>query len=175
MEILNAKKIRNIPPEKAKKLAKRVRRRDVFFVLEDILDTYNVGGFFRLADAVAAKKIFLCGKTQTPPNTKIRKSSVGTYKFTPWEYKEGIEEAITDLRKTKNMKVVAIEQHRQSVDYRQADYSQPIAFLFGSETYGLSKKGAKLADEIIEIPMFGINKSLNVMVAAGIAVYKALE
>lgn len=175
MKTLNARKIRNISAEEAKKIAKKVKRKDIYFILEDIFDTYNIGGFFRLADAVAAKKVFLCGKTETPPNPKIKKSSIGTYKFTPWEYAENVEQAITELKKVKGLKVVAVEQHKKSIDYRKANYKLPIAFVFGSEVHGLSKKGAKMSDEIIEIPMYGINKSLNVMVAAGIVVHKAIE
>jgi len=32
-----------------------------------------------------------------------------------------------------------------------------------------------MADTIVELPMFGINKSLNVMVSCGIVLYKILE
>lgn len=175
MKTLNAKEIRNISAEDAKRLGKKVKRKDIYLVLEDIFDTYNVGGFFRLADGVAAKKIFLCGRTETPPNPKIKKSSVGTYRFTPWEYKENVEQVVEELKKIKDIKIVAIEQHKKSIDYRKASYIQPIAFILGSEVNGLSKKAAKLSDEIVEIPMYGINKSLNVMVAAGIVIHKALE
>lgn len=175
MKTLNAKKIRTISDEEAKKIGQKLKRKDIYFILENILDTYNVGGFFRLADAVAAKKIFICGPTETPPNTKIKKASIGTYKFTPWEHMDNVKQAITEVKKIKNLKVVAVEQHKTSIDYRQAKYQLPIAFLFGSEVYGLSKDGIKLADEIIELPMYGINKSLNVMIAAGIVVYRVFD
>lgn len=175
MKPLNAKKIRTVSAEEAKRIGQKIKRKDIYFILEDIFDTYNVGGFFRLADAVAAKKVFLCGKTETPPNTKIKKASIGTYKFTPWEYKENVELAVSDLKKIKNLRVIAVEQNKKSVDHRRANYKLPIAFLFGSEVYGVSKQGMKLADEIIEIPMYGINKSLNVMIAAGITVYRVFE
>jgi tRNA G18 (ribose-2'-O)-methylase SpoU len=172
---LNAKKIRTIDEKKAKIIGSKLKRKDIYFILEDVLDTYNVGGFFRLADAVGAKKIYLCGQTSTPPNTKIKKASIGTYKFTPWKYYKETEEAVIELKEIDKLKVIAVEQHKKSVDYRQAEYNLPLAFLFGSENYGLNKKSIKLADEIIEIPMYGINISLNVMIAAGIVVYKGLE
>ena len=172
---LNAKTIRNLDEEKAKKIGDKLKRKDIYFILEDILDTYNVGGFFRLADAVGAKMIYLCGKTDVPPNTKIKKASIGTYKFTPWTYCAQTKEAVTELRRVEKLKIMAVEQHKKSVDYRYSGYNLPVAFVFGNENYGLSKKSLKLVDEIIEIPMYGINKSLNVMIAAGIVVYKSLE
>jgi tRNA G18 (ribose-2'-O)-methylase SpoU len=172
---LNAQKIRSIDEEKAKKIGSKLKRKDIYFILEDVLDTYNIGGFFRLADAVGAKKIYLCGETSTPPNTRIKKASIGTYKFTPWKYFKKTSGAIKELKAIDKLKILAVEQHQKSLDYKEIEYSLPVAFLFGSENYGLNKKIIRLADEIIEIPMYGINKSLNVMIAAGIVVYKGLE
>jgi len=39
----------------------------------------------------------------------------------------------------------------------------------------VSKEVLKMADAIVEIPMFGVNKSLNVMVSLGIVLYKVIE
>ncbi|MFA5155261.1 MAG: TrmH family RNA methyltransferase [Patescibacteria group bacterium] len=171
---LNSKKLRTIDPEAAERLSRQIKRSDIYLVLEDVLDTYNIGGFFRLADAIGAKKIYLCGATATPPNSKIRKAAVGTDKFLPWEYKETALAAIADLRQLPGLRVVAVEQCRASIDYRRFNYDLPLAFVFGNETYGLSKIAQKASDAVVEIPMYGINKSLNVMIAAGIVAYFAL-
>jgi tRNA G18 (ribose-2'-O)-methylase SpoU len=45
----------------------------------------------------------------------------------------------------------------------------------GHETEGVSEEVRNLADVIVEIPMWGVNKSLNVMVSLGIVLYKILE
>ncbi|MFA5184406.1 MAG: TrmH family RNA methyltransferase [Patescibacteria group bacterium] len=171
---LDSKKLRTIDPAQALELSRKLKRTDIYLVLEDVLDTYNIGGFFRLADAIGAKKLYLCGATSTPPDSKIQKASVGTYKFQPWEYRRTVLEAIKDLRRIKGLRVVAIEQCLGSIDYRAFDYRAPLAFVLGNETYGLSKKTQKLVDAVVEIPMYGINKSLNVMIASGIVVYTAL-
>ncbi|MCL6096671.1 MAG: TrmH family RNA methyltransferase, partial [Patescibacteria group bacterium] len=70
---LVAKELRTTRPSK-KDLAK-IKRRENYFILEDVLDTYNVGGIFRLADAIGVKKVYLCGLTETPPNPRIKKAS----------------------------------------------------------------------------------------------------
>lgn len=172
---LNSKELRQISFDEAEKIAKKIKRKEIYFILENVLDTYNIGGFFRLADAVGAKKIYLCGSTATPPDTKIRKASVGTYKFIDWDYKLTTKEAIKDVKKIKGMKLVAIEQSNKSVDYRKISYCTPLTFVLGNETSGLEKKTEKLVDEIAEVPMYGINKSLNVMIAAGVVVFSALN
>ena len=172
---LNSKQLRHMSDEEIQHFSDNLKRSDIYIVLDDILDTYNIGGFFRLADAIGAKKIYLCGRTETPPNTKIKKSSIGTYKVVPWEYKETAKEAIADLRKISDMKVVAIEQCDYSIDYRKFKYQEPIAFVMGNENFGMEEKTIKLVDEVLEIPMHGLNNSLNVMVAAGIVFHEALN
>lgn len=173
---LGAKEIRMIDPREARLAAKQVKRKRIFIILEDVLDTYNVGAFFRLAEAVATKKMYLCGRTDTPPNPKIIKASVGNYKLVPWAYKKTAAAAIREIKKTnKNLMVVAVEQHPSSRDYKQIDYRYPIAFIFGNENTGTKMPTLKLAEEISEVPMHGLNKSLNVMVAAGIVLYHAVE
>ncbi|MDO9028729.1 MAG: TrmH family RNA methyltransferase, partial [Candidatus Roizmanbacteria bacterium] len=69
------------------------------------------------------------------------------------------------------MKIIAVEQHKNSIPYQKANYSLPLALVFGNETYGVTEETLKLADFIVEIPMYGINKSLNVIVSAAIVSY----
>ena len=51
----------------------------------------------------------------------------------------------------------------------------PMALVVGHETNGVSPEALDFADVIVEIPMFGVNKSLNVHVAASIVLYKLLS
>jgi len=172
---LGAHKLRKLNDASGQKIQKEIKPHPIFIVLENVVDTYNVGGFFRLADAVAAEKLYLCGQTQTPPDKKILKASVGTYRLVPWEYKENVDISVAELRKIKNMNVIAVEQNRKAINYTKVKYSFPIAFIFGNETFGMTPSALKLADAIVEIPLYGVNKSLNVMIAAGIVLYRTLE
>ena len=36
-------------------------RNEIYIILDNVLDTYNIGSIFRLADAVVANKIILTG------------------------------------------------------------------------------------------------------------------
>ena len=51
----------------------------------------------------------------------------------------------------------------------------PLALVVGNETYGVSKEVLKVTDSIVELPMSGVNKSLNVMVTLGIVLYRVIE
>lgn len=192
---LNAKELRDIDEKDARKKLKEQGRRQLYFILEDIYDTYNVGGIFRLADGLNASKIYICGQTEIPPNHKIVKASIGTYKVVPWEYKNTAIEAVKELRSNptslkraslgagkRNVsrstfhvpQIIAVEQDERSIDYTKASYSYPLALILGNETSGVKKETLDACDQIVEIPMWGINKSLNVIVSAAIVSYNII-
>ena len=155
---------------------KKVKKNPIYIVLDNVLDTYNIGAIFRLADAVAAEKVIICGESETPPHTRIKKASINTTEWVTWGYSETAVSAINDLRfKIKDLQVVAIEQSSKSVPYDKFDYSFPIALVVGHESNGVSKEVLEIADGIVEIPMFGVNKSLNVMVSLGVVLFEVLE
>ena len=169
---LNSKELRDIDPLEVKEHAEKLKRNPIYFILENIYDTYNIGGLFRLADALAVEKIYICGESEIPPNHKIVKASVGTYKVVPWVYKKTAIEAIQEVKAQHGeLKVYAVEQDETSVPYNETEYEAPVALLVGNETYGVLPETLKSVDTIVEIPMWGINKSLNVIVSAAIVSY----
>jgi len=154
----------------------QIKRNPIYIVLDSVLDTYNVGAIFRLADAVSASKVILCGQTETPPHTRIKKASINTTEWVSWEYYQNISKAIEKLQKTTpGIQIVAIEQSSKSVPYDKVQYSFPVALVVGHETTGVSKEVLKISDQIVEIPMWGVNKSLNVMVSLGIVLYEVMK
>ena len=96
---MGAKELREVSEKELSSKLKHIKRRPIYFILENIYDTYNVGGLFRLADALAIKGIYIVGETETPPNTRIKKASIGTYKVVPWKYKKTTKEAVNELKK----------------------------------------------------------------------------
>ncbi len=167
---LNARQLRTTEPTEEQ--IKSIKKRPIYIILDNVLDTYNVGSIFRLADAVAAQKMFLCGETLTPPNPRIKKASISTWKWVEWDYSSNAVAAIKNLKyKIKNLKVVAVEQDRRSILFHKFDYELPIALVVGNETSGISPEVLNMCDAIVELPMFGVNKSLNVIVSLGIVLY----
>ncbi len=172
---LNAAQLR-AGSSKFKVQSSKLSKNEIYIVLDNVLDTYNIGAIFRLADAVAAKRVIICGQSETPPNHRIKKASINTTEVIDWSYSETTAKAINDLRsEIPNLQVVAVEQAENSVPYDKFDYKLPIALIVGHESDGVSQEVLDLCDGIVEMPMFGINISLNVMVSLGIVLYKALE
>ncbi len=171
---LDAKKLR--VSEHDPEVFKKIKRKPIYIIVDNVLDTYNIGSIFRLADALAVEKVYLCGGTETPPHHRIKKSSINTTEWVPWEYASTAVEAIEDLRlKIKDIQVISVEQNEKSVPYDKIDYTLPVALIIGHETDGVSKEALDASDYIAEMPMWGINISLNVMVSLGIMLYKVME
>jgi 23S rRNA (guanosine2251-2'-O)-methyltransferase len=171
---LNAKQLRVTPPT-AEEFA-QIKRNPIYIVLDNVLDTYNIGSIFRLADAVAAQEIILCGGSETPPSSRIHKAAVGTEEWVTWSYSKSAGEAIKRLRaEIASLKVVAVEQDERAKPLSELFIDGPVAIVVGHETDGVSKEALELVDTIVELPMFGVNKSLNVVVSTGIILYKILE
>ena len=170
MKKLKPLELRNTVPKKED--LEKIKRNPIYIILDNVLDTYNVGAIFRLADAVAASKVILCGQTETPPNSRIKKASINTTEWVEWEYALTAVEAISNLKsQISNIQIIAIEQDKKAVPFQTFKYEFPIALVVGHETTGVSKEVLEISDKIVELPMFGINTSLNVMVSLGIVLY----
>lgn len=151
-----------------------IPRQPLIFVLDDVQDTFNVGALFRVADAVAAERVYLCGQTPTPPTPRIHKAAVGTEQWVPWEHRADIVELIAEL-KTQGKTIVAVEQHPRSISYAELAVKLPAALIVGHETRGISEEVLERADVIVELPMLGVTRSLTVAAAAAVVAYKLLE
>ncbi len=166
--------LRNTQPSSQQLAA--LKRQPIYFILDDVLDTYNTGGIFRLADAVGAEKVFLCGGTESPPNSKVKKASVNTWQWVNWQYKKTALEAMAELRQSvPGIQIIAVEQHATSQSYDQFDFNFPVALVVGNETRGIHPEVLAAVDGIVEIPLLGVNTSLNVIVSLAVVVYQVLE
>lgn len=172
MTKLDAKQLRKSEPTPEE--FKKIKRNPIYLVLDRIIDTYNTGSLFRLADAIAVEKVYLCGDMEYPPSSRIHKAAVGTETWVPWVKKNSTLSTIKELKK-KNVQIIIVEQSKNSTSYKDIKPRFPLAIVVGNETGGIEKKVLKEADIIIELPMYGINKSFNVWGSAAVVAYKILE
>lgn len=171
---LGAKALRKTRP--TPETFKTIKRNPIYLVLDNVIDTYNIGSLFRLADAIASEKMYICGETEYPPNSKIHKAAVGTEEWVPWEK---IDSAIEIVKKIKadGAYIIAVEQADNSIPYPllSTHLDFPCAIVIGNETDGISKEVLEASDVIVELPMMGVNKSLNVWGSAAVIAYQVLE
>lgn len=171
---LGARELRHTPPQNDEH--KTIKRNPIYLVLDNVIDTYNIGSLFRLADAIAAEKLYICGDTEYPPSSRIHKAAVGTEEWVPWEKKDNTIETIKELKKNK-VQIVVVEQDSRSIGptLLSTKVNFPCAIVVGNETSGVSKEVLDSANIIVELPMFGVNKSFNVWGSGAVVVYKVVE
>jgi len=149
----------------------------VALLLHNIRSVHNVGSIFRTADAVGVKKIILCGYTPGPldrfglPRADLHKAALGAEESVSWEREEQTVVAIEKL-KQQGYAVVALEQDARAIDYKAFRAPERCALVLGEERHGLSRDILEQCDVAIEIPMRGRKESLNVSVAAGVALFR---
>jgi 23S rRNA (guanosine2251-2'-O)-methyltransferase len=150
---------------------------ELSLILPNIRSCHNVGAMFRTADACGFNKIYLVGYTPVPPRPEIDKVALGAEKTVPWEHKKSLTRLISSLKK-EGYVVVALEKTTVSVELgtlTQKTLGTKIALIMGNEVEGIDTKILQKSDVITHIPMRGMKESLNVSVAAGIAMYAVSE
>jgi tRNA G18 (ribose-2'-O)-methylase SpoU len=152
----------------------RLDRFPIFVVLDDIRSAHNVGSILRTADAVRARHVYLCGVTPPGSHRGVHKSALGAQDAVPWSHHERAIDVV-ELLTSRGVRLVALEHTdaSQGIETVQAD-AFPVALLLGNEVDGVSDELLQRSDSAIEIPQYGIKQSLNVSVAAGVALYGLL-
>lgn len=157
---------------------------ELCLILHDIRSAYNVGAIFRTADGSGVSKIYLTGYTPAPAGTDkekktqadkmIEKTALGAEKNIAWEKSESLEDVINKLKQEKYF-IAALEKTDDAIDLKKFEKRFPMTLILGNEVEGVSNETLKNCDVVISIPMRGKKESLNVSVAAGIAMYEILN
>jgi tRNA G18 (ribose-2'-O)-methylase SpoU len=124
---------------------------------------FNVGAIIRVAHSFLVREIILVGEERY-----YQRASMGMERYenivnlaTPAELVERV--------RARGQKLVAFEKEHATVDLWRAPLPDDCVMLFGSETAGVPEEILRAADLVVGIPMYGINHSFPVTVAAGIA------
>ena len=149
------------------------RQRDLTVVLENIHDPHNVSAVLRSCEAVGVHRIELVYTREKFPRIG-RKSSSSANKWLERRSHESIPSCYAMLR-TEGFRIYATRLDGSAESLYDLDLTGAVALVFGNEHRGVSDEAAQLADENFHIPMMGMIQSLNVSVAAAVALYEALR
>jgi len=137
----------------------------------DIRSLHNVGSLFRSADAFGVEKLYLVGITGVPPRKEIAKTALGSEHRVLWEQAETIEPLLETL-KQEGFMIAALETGDRSVSLSDVKIDPTKTVLIvGNEVDGIQSTVLDQCDLVVNIPTIGMKKSLNVSVAAGIALF----
>ena len=148
-------------------------RTPFFLLLDRITDVRNFGAVARTCECAGLDALVIEEKGNSPVTSDAMKTSAGALNHLPVCRVKSLKQAIKELQDN-GIQVVACTEKASKVLY-ELDLSTPTALLLGSEEDGIAAPLLKDADRIARIPMKGKIESLNVSVAAGIAIYEVVR
>jgi 23S rRNA (guanosine2251-2'-O)-methyltransferase len=146
----------------------------VSILLDNVRSLYNVGAFFRTADAAAIEKLYLCGITGHPPKRAIAKTALGADETVAWEYAWEPAPLLTAVQH-RGCELAAIETSVHAVDLFDWIPRFPVCVVFGHEVDGIRPELSAICETHVRIPMLKTKHSLNVATAGGVVVYELLR
>jgi tRNA G18 (ribose-2'-O)-methylase SpoU len=152
----------------------RIDRLPVIALLDNVRSLYNVGAFFRTADAVRAEAIVLAGITPTPDDRRVGKTALGAEHSVAWSKAVSTAAAIDDLR-SRGFEIAAIETSLHAVDLFSWRPRFPVCVVFGHEVDGIAPALLERCDVHVRIPTLGTKGSINVATAGGVVLYELLR
>ncbi|EDM23594.1 TrmH family RNA methyltransferase [Caminibacter mediatlanticus] len=145
-------------------------RQDTLRVFMDyVYSPHNLSAIVRTCDAVNVGKLYYRHQKKVKLNNEI---TMGAHKWLFTEYVEDIENFYKNI-KEKGYQVVVTLLDKDTIDFREVDYTKPTLIVLGNEVDGASEVSIKYADKKVIIPMYGMSQSLNVSVANAVILYEA--
>lgn len=151
----------------------RKGREPFIVILDRVTDVRNFGAIARSAECAGVDAIVIPDKGSAAITSDAMKTSAGALNFIPVCRVRELKQTMRFLQDS-GLQIVACTEKAKTSIY-EANFEKPTALLFGSEEDGISENLLKIADQLALIPQYGKIGSLNVSVAAGIAIFEALR
>ncbi len=139
-------------------------------VIENVVDTTNIGAIFRSAAALGIDAVVLSKNSCDPLNRRSVRVSMGSVFLVPWTWSDNPETELKSL----GFKTAAMALTDDSVDLCDAKLNaEPkLAVIMGTEGDGLPVDAIVSADYVVKIPMHHGVDSLNVAAASAVAFWQ---
>lgn len=144
--------------------------RTIRLLAHNVRSLWNVGSFFRTCDAFQVERVYLTGFTGYPPRTEITKTAIGAEHWVSWEHARDPLPILQAL-KEEGWQIVSLERSKNAQDLSSFTPADRVCLIVGHELTGVTDTLLSLSDAVVQIPMLGKKESLNVAVAAGIALH----
>lgn len=142
-------------------------------ILDGIEDPQNVGAILRTCNAAGVHGVIRQARHAARLDGAVAKASAGAVNHVQIATVINIARTIEEL-KEKGIWTVGLDGTATET-YDEVDYTMPTAFVLGAEGDGLRRLVRETCDRLVKIPMLGEVESLNVSVAAGVALFEAVR
>jgi 23S rRNA (guanosine2251-2'-O)-methyltransferase len=139
-------------------------------VLDGIEDPHNLGAIIRTAHAAGAGAVIVPDRRAAGLTPAVSKAAAGAVEYLPLARVTNINRALESVKHA-GYWVYGFDERGEQPHY-DVDYTDPCVFVFGGEGKGMHQQTRRHCDVLIRIPLAGEISSLNVSVAAGIALFE---
>jgi 23S rRNA (guanosine2251-2'-O)-methyltransferase len=143
----------------------------LLLVLDGVTDPHNLGACLRTADAAGAQAVIIPKDRSAVVDGVVRKVAAGAAEFVPVATVTNLARTL-DMLKERGIWVIGTDGAAEKTIYA-ADLNRPLALVLGAEGSGMRRLTRERCDFLVRIPMAGQVESLNVSVAAGVALFEA--
>jgi len=137
--------------------------------IENLERDFNMGTIVRSANAFGVRRVHVIGRRQWN-----KRGAMATDKYLHVDYFASIDEFVDAMKRDKRT-IIAIDNVDGSVELSKVTLPSRVVLVFGAEGPGISEELLEKADQIVAIEQLGSTRSVNVGVAAGIAMYEWLR
>ncbi len=145
----------------------------LLLVLDGVTDPHNLGACLRTADAAGVDALVLPRDRSASVDAAARKVAAGAAESVPVATVTNLARAL-DALKARGVWIAGTDGEASASLY-QTDLNRPLALVLGAEGAGLRRLTREHCDFLVRIPMAGAVESLNVSVAAGVALFEAVR
>ena len=139
-------------------------------VLDELQDPRNLGAIIRSAEAAGAAGVIVPERRSASLGPAAAKAAAGALESMPVVRVKNLGRALDELKR-QGFWAYGLDA-KGKVDFDRVAYQDRCALVLGGERRGLRAKVAERCDFLVRIPMEGSVPSLNVSVAAGIALFE---
>jgi 23S rRNA (guanosine2251-2'-O)-methyltransferase len=145
----------------------------LLLVLDGITDPHNLGACLRVADGAGAQAVIAPKDHAVGVNATVAKVASGAADTVPYFMVTNLARTLNEL-KERDIRIVGTSDDAQRSLY-DLDLTGPVAIVLGAEGSGMRQLTSRTCDELVRLPMAGAVESLNVSVASGVCLYKAVR
>ena len=150
-----------------------IRPLPVSVLLENVRSLYNVGAFFRTADAAGIEKLYLAGHRIAARPDDFENGARARKKPSPGSISDAAT-ALAALRRGGH-EIAAIETSVHAVDLFDWQPRFPVCVIFGHETEASPGLRRRWRIPMCAFRCSGMKHSLNVATAGGVVLYELLR
>lgn len=153
------------------KMVKKLGKKEVVIMLDQVTDPHNVGAIMRSASAFGAAALITTFRNSPAESGVLAKSASGALEYVPYVRIRNLSDSIATL-KAAGFWIVGLDGEAEENIAKLGEYEK-LAIVMGAEGKGMRQKTRDYCDLTVKIPITSLQESLNVSNAAAIALYEA--